>query len=155
MTHVPVKDLARGTRTCFPGRNSPSRRQEALQPHEPGALANLKPCRESRLINSALWHPDITIWLLGPKLVFLPSSLLRYVIYLLGQRLLRGPQHRTGRGRDCAHRLPPAPRLCGSRSPSYPRPRVTRCYLEEYVLLEMHFPEHKLEITDFYLTQLV
>lgn len=124
-----------------------------MQPHEPGALANLKPCRESGLINSALWHPDITIWLLGPKLVFLPGSLLLYVIYLLGQRLLRGPQHRTGRGRDCAHPLPPGSAAVVSHRT---HGHVSLGGFLEYVPLAMHFfPERKLEITDFYLTQLV
>lgn len=60
-------------------------------PMKHGTSANLKPCRELGLINWVLWHPDITIWLLEPTLVFLPSVLLRWVIYLPGQCLLRGP----------------------------------------------------------------
>jgi len=139
VTSASARALVRGMHTDAPSRNSPSRRREASQPQEPSALPNLKPCRESGLINSALWHPDTAVWLRGPKLVFLPSSLLPCVIYLLGQRLLRGPQHRAGRRQGLRTLAAPHPRTLQQPFPSDPRPRVAQCYLEEYVPLAMHF----------------
>lgn len=65
------------------GRNSLSQRQEALQPCESHALANLEPCRESGFFSSALWYSDTIVWLLESQPVFLPGHLLYYLIYLI------------------------------------------------------------------------
>lgn len=71
------------TGTFSLGRNFLSQGQEPLQPCELHALANPEPHRELGLINSALWHPDTSMWLLVPKPVFLRSNLLYYLIHLI------------------------------------------------------------------------
>lgn len=58
---VSARALASSALThTFSPAETPILKQEALQPCEPSALVNLKPCRESGLINSMLWHPDTT-----------------------------------------------------------------------------------------------